>query len=444
MVKLFPFRGVLYNKKKVKNLAKVISPPYDIIPPAMQDALYESSDFNMVRIILGKEFPGDNEYNNRYVRAAASFEGWLRHGILAQDDKPAIYVYEQKFKFNRKTYSRVGIITLLRLEEIGMGKVFPHEHTLSKPKQDRIELMRAASANFDCVFSLFSDEKGKFQKIIKKLMRRKPDYDVKDPVYGSNRLWRATQKSVIARIQKEFRDKPVFIADGHHRYEAALRFKNEMKLRNTRFTEEETYNHVMMYFTPIENQGLVILPIHRMIKTLPATDVQRILAQLGAYFEIKEFPFGKKSEKRTRKKLMAELAKNREWHAFGFYFKEEPHKYYLLTMKDEAVMQDLIEEDKPWAWKKLDVTILHALVFEDVLELTGEDHWTFTRDEDEALDQVKNGEAALSVLLNPTKIEEIVAIAGKYERMPQKSTYFYPKLTTGLVMNKIVHGEKVA
>ncbi|MBI5701533.1 DUF1015 domain-containing protein [Candidatus Saganbacteria bacterium] len=443
MAKIYPFRGVLYNKKRLKKLSKVISPPYDVISEELQDELYNESDFKMVRLILGKEFPGDNEYNNKYVRAAASFDGWVRHGILVQDEKPGIYVYEQQFKYCRKTYSRLGVVALLRLEEFGKGKVFPHEHTLSRPKLDRIELMRAASANFDCVFSVFQDEKGKFIKFLKKFTRKKPDIEAKDKDGINNRLWRVNQKSVVARLQKEFKDKAVFIADGHHRYEAALRYRNEMKMRNTRFTEEEIYNHVMAYFTPIENPSLLVLPIHRIIRELPQAEISNILVELGVHFNITEIPFGKRSETRARKKLLSLLQKNMEEHAFGIYFKEEPNKYYLLTLKDEAVMQDLIEEEKPLAWKKLDVTILHSLILDDILNLHGEDHYTYTRDENEALDRVKNGEFGMAAILNPTKLSDVITIACKYERMPQKSTFFYPKLTTGMVINKIVHGEKV-
>lgn len=443
MAKIYPFRGTTYNKKKVKKLSQVVSPPYDVISPAMQEELYEQSDFNMVRLVLGKEFPGDNEYNNKYVRSAASFDGWLRHDILERDAKPSIYLYEQIFKFERKTYSRIGMIAVLRLEEVGKGKVFPHEHTLAKPKFDRIELLRATSANFDCIYTLFPDEKGRFFKIAKKLMRKKPDLESKGKDGLVDRLWKINQKNIIAKLQKEFKDKAVFIADGHHRYEAAMRYRNEMKVRNTRFTEEESYNHVMMYFTPIENPGLLVLPIHRMIKAMPPIDLSHVLVELGVYFDIVEMPFSKKTESDVRKKLMTQLSKHCPKHCFALYFKELPDKYFLLSLKDEAVMQDLIEEEKPLAWKKLDVTILHALIFQDVLNISGEENINYTRDENEALDKVKSGEYVMAALLNPTSLAEIISIASKYEKMPQKSTYFFPKLTTGMVMNKIIHGEHI-
>lgn len=443
MAKIFPFCGVIYNKKKIKNLSKVISPPYDVISKEEQENLYSSSDFNMVRLVLGKEFIGDDEYNNKHVRAAASFEGWLRHGVLVRDQKPAIYLYEQKFKFNGKSYSRIGFIALIRLQDGDKGKVFPHEYTLSKPKFDRIELLKNTSANFDCIFSIFSDEKQKISKLLKKIFRSRPQLEIKGLDGVVNKLWRVTQKSTIKYFQKELKDKSVFIADGHHRYEAAQQFKNEMKVRNTRFTEEESYNHVMMCFVPVENNGLVVLPIHRIVKRLPPVEAQNILEQLGDYFNITPILFNKKTELRARKKIMSEIAKHAEKHAFGVYFKDIPNQYYLLVLKDEKIMDEIISNDKPSRWKHLDVSILHNLVFKKVLDNNEEDNFIFTKNRDECLDRVKNEDFAMGVLLNPTKIDDIIAIAEKLERMPQKSTYFYPKLTTGMVLNKIILGERI-
>ncbi|MBI5699657.1 DUF1015 domain-containing protein [Candidatus Saganbacteria bacterium] len=442
MAKLFPFKGILYNKKKLKNLAKVMSPPYDVISPDLRDELYKKSEFNIIRLILGKEFPGDSEYNNKYVRAATTLSGWLRHEILIQDPKPAIYVYEQVFTVKRQKLRRLGFISLLRLEDMGRGKVFPHEETLSKPKLDRIELIRATAANLDCVFAMFSDEKLKVLKVLKQATKRKPTIELKDHENTVNRLWRVDQRSAIGKIVKEMKDKPVFIADGHHRYEAALRNKAEMKEKNTRFTEEESYNHIMMYFTPVENPGLVVLPIHRLIRTLPFLDVARLEEELKNYFEVTEYPFGPRTLNKQKAKLLRELEKRAGRHAFGMIVKEVG-KLYLLTLRNVEAVDVLVEEEKPEAWKRLDVTILRALVLERILNVPNEEYLAFTKDADEAIDKVKNGEFQIAFLLNPTQVSDILTIAGKFEKMPQKSTYFYPKLLTGLVINRIVHGEKV-
>jgi uncharacterized protein (DUF1015 family) len=239
------------------------------------------------------------------------------------------------------------------------------------------------------------------------------------------------------------KDKPVFIADGHHRYEAALRFKTEMKEKNTRFTEEENYNHIMMYFTPVENPGLVVLPIHRLIRPLPFLDVSRLEEELKNYFEVTEFPFGPRTLEKQKAKLLRELEKRQGRHAFGMIVKEVG-KLYLLTLRNPEAVDVLVEEEKPEAWKRLDVTILRALVLERILNVPNEDYLAFTKDADEAIAKVQSGEFQIAFLLNPTQVPDILTIAGKFEKMPQKSTYFYPKLLTGLVMNRIVHGEKVA
>jgi len=443
VVDIFPFCGVLYNKKRVKKLSNVLSPPYDVIKDEEQEFLYNLSDFNMVRLILGKDFPGDNEYNNKYVRAASSFNGWIRHGILSVEEKPSLYVYEQQFKYGTKTYSRTGIIALLRFDDVSKRKVVPHEFTLPTPKRDRISLIRSASANFDNVFSLFSDEKGKISKIMKKMKKGKPELDVKDVKGIINRLWKVKKRSEIKKIQKYFKDKTVFIADGHHRYEAALQFKNEMKVRNTRFTEEEAYNHVMMDFVPIQSLGLVVLPIHRVLKIPLQFSAQYVLTQLEAYFDIFEYPFKKKSEDKIKKKMTKELQKKSNEHAFCFYFKEIPDTYYILALKKDVIIHDIIKEDKSDNWKNLDVTILHSLVFKNLLGIEDNENFIFTKHQEEALNYVKDQNASLAVLLNPVKVEDIIKIAEKFEKMPQKSTYFYPKLTSGVIMNRIILGEKI-
>ncbi|MEE8637909.1 MAG: DUF1015 domain-containing protein [Candidatus Margulisiibacteriota bacterium] len=444
MVRVFPFQGILYNKDLVKKIAKVFTPPYDVITPEEQDAFYDLHDFNFIRLNLGKEFPGDGEYNNKYIRSAAFLDGWLRHKVLEQDEKPAFYAYEQSFRHRGKKYSRIGFIGLLRLEDMGRGKVFPHEETHSRPKLDRLQLMRSTYANLESIFSLYNDEKSKITKVLKKFMRRKPVYEAIDKDRVKHRLWRVDRKPSLKKIIKEMRDKTVFIADGHHRYEAALRFKNELKMKNTKFSEEEVYNHIMMYFTPVEDNGLLVLPIHRVLRNLVYFDPIRFEKGLERFFEVKIYKAGKRSALRIRKKLMRDLEKKgREKHAFGMYL--GANRYYLLTLKDEKIVEEVVEEEKPKAWKKLDTNIIHYAVFDRILGIAQEteDKLIYVKDEEKAVKLVDEGGCQVAFFLNPTRIEEITSIASKLEKMPQKSTYFYPKLLSGLVLNKIIHGEKI-
>ncbi|NQT30181.1 MAG: DUF1015 domain-containing protein [Candidatus Saganbacteria bacterium] len=444
MVKTFPFKGILYNKKRLKKLEKVFTPPYDVIGPQEQDDFYEGHNFNFIRLILGKEFPGDGEYNNKYIRAAAFLDGWLRHEVIVQDEKPAFYAYEQRFKLGGKKVTRLGFFGLLRLEDMGRGKVYPHEETYPKAKLDRLELMRTTSANLESIFCIYNDDKQKTTKALKKITKKKPLIEAVDQDKVRHRLWRVDRKPSVSKIAKEMRDKTVFIADGHHRYEASLRFKNELKTKNTKFSEDEAYNHILMYFTSIEDPGLVVLPIHRVLHNLVYFDPARFEKELEKYYEVKPYKASKKNAKRTQKKLLADLAKaGLDRHAFGMYLGD--NLYFLLTLKDEDLVDELVEEEKPKAWKHLDVTILHYTVFDRLLGISHEteDKVMYVKEASEAIRRVDEKGAQIAFFLNPTKVEEITAIASKLEKMPHKSTYFYPKLLSGLVFNKIVHGEKI-
>ena len=444
MVRLFPFRGVIYNKKKIKNFSKVMSPPYDIVDPKQQNELYGSSEFNFIRLILGKEFHGDSEYNNRYVRAAAFMNGWLRHKILVRDEKPGFYIYEQRFSCLGKKFTRLGFFGILRLEDIGRGKVFPHEETYPKAKLDRLQLMRSTNANLDSIFAFYSDQKEKITKTIKQFMKRKPLIEAKDRDGVVHRVWKVDRKPTLSKIMQEMKDKAVFIADGHHRYEAAIRFKNELKLRNTKFTEDEAYNHVMMYFTPLEGKGLVILPIHRAISSLTFYDPVRFEQDLSLYFDVTPYVATKRTAEKTRKKLIRDMMKAGESkHAFGLYLGN--NRFFLLVLKDEKCVDEMVAEEKPRAWKHLDVTILHYAVFDRLLNIANEteDRVTYFKKEEDAVKMVDEKKAEMAFLLNSTKIEEIISVAGELEKMPHKSTYFYPKLLSGLVMNRFEHGEKI-
>ena len=443
MVRIFPFEVILYNTKALKkHLSKVFAPPYDVINAEEQEEFYKDNEFNYIRIILGKEFSEDGEYNNKYIRSAAFLEGWLRHNILKQDEKPCFYVYEQRFSQGGKKYSRIGFIGLLRLEEIGKGKVYPHEETYSKAKLDRLQLMRTTSSNLESILSIYSDEKQRVLKVLKTFMRRKPVIEVRDKAKVTHRLWRIDRKPSINKIMKEMKDKIAFIADGHHRYEAALRFKNEHKMKNTKFSEDEAYNHIMMYFTAIEDKGLLVLPIHRVIHNLTYFDPVDFEEQLQEFFKVTPYKASKKSAKKVLKKLLRDMGKKE--HSFGLYLGN--NRYALLNLKDEKAVDALVAEDKPKAWKHLDVTVLRSTVLDTILNISresGDDKITYTNNAEEAVQLVDKKGCQLAFFLSPTKIEEITSIASKLEKMPHKSTFFYPKLLSGLVLNKIVHGEKI-
>lgn len=445
MTKIQPFNGIMYNKKIIKNLSSVVTPPYDVISREAQEEYYKKHPYNIIRLILGKDYAGDTDLNNKFSRGAGFFRAWLNNQILVKDEAPAIYVYEQRFSFKNNKSSRLGFIALFKLEEFETGKIYPHENTLAKPKGERLELIRASSANFESIFSLYEDEKNKVTKILKTEIKRKPIMEVKDQQKTLHRVWRITGKASINKIIKEMSTKQVYIADGHHRYEASLKYRNEMRGRSQKSTGDEPFNFIMMYFTNILDKNLLILPTHRLIGHLELKDIINLLNSLQEFFDITEFKFSNKNEKSAKRRLFKLLPGAKEGeHFFGMYINGF-NKYYLLKLKNEKMAEKFIDHNKPKEWRKLDVAILHNLIIRHILKIPDnkiEESIFFTHDDDKALDLVKEGKYKLALLLNPTKVEQVIAVANKYEKMPQKSTFFYPKLESGLVMYKMEFPEK--
>lgn len=447
MAKIFPFYGLTYNKKKVGNFSKVMIPPYDIISKEDQEKFYQANPYNCIRLTLGKDYPGDTEYNNKYTRANGFFNAWLKNSILTQDEEESIYAYEQRFNYKGKKYVRLGFIALFKLEELEAGRVYPHENTLPKPKQDRLSLIKATAANFEPIFSLYIDEDEKIYRIIKKNIKRKPIAEARDIFGVQNKLWKLSGKAIINKIIKEMMNKQVFIADGHHRYEASLKYRNEMRTKAQKSTGDEPYNFIMMYFSNTYDKGLIIMPIHRLVLNLNLKEKINLENRLVDYFDIEDIKFSKKNEKPARKKLLRLMSKTKDGeHFFGMYIHGE-NKYSLLKLKSEKIIEKYISADKPKEWKKLDITILHALVIREIVGITDKDIEAenaikYVHNDEEAFDLVKEGKYQLAFFMNPTKIEQVTALASKYEKMPQKSTFFFPKLLTGLVMYKMSHPEK--
>ena len=447
MAKIFPFNGLIYNKDKVGKLSKVLIPPYDIISPADQEKFYNIHPYNAIRLTLGKDFPADTEYNNKYSRANSFFNAWLKNEILKQDEEECIYAYEQQFSYKGKRYVRLGFISLFKLEDMETGKVYPHENTLPKPKADRLSLIRATAANFEPIFALYIDEEDKITRLLKKNIKRKPLVEAKDLFGINNRLWKISSKSVLNKLIKEMSNKQVFIADGHHRYESSLKYRNEMRTKAQKSTGDEPYNFIMTFFANTFDKGLVIMPIHRLIKDLSLKEKINLENRLLDCFDIEEIKFSKKTELAARKKLFKAMSKAGENdHFIGMYLHGD-NKYCILKLKYEKLVDKYTCEDKLKEWKKLDITVLHQLIIKDNLgisdaDIDGESAVKYVHDDEQAFELVKEGKYQIAFFLNPTKIDQVTAIAGKNEKMPQKSTFFFPKLLTGMVMYKMSHPEK--
>lgn len=446
MAYILPFKGIIYNSEKIKDIRDVVAPPYDVISPEEQDRLYKRHKNNVVRLILGKDSENDDPANNRYTRARDYLESWQRDSILIKDNFPSIYIYAQEYHmgeaegFEKK--KRVGFIALSKLEDFGEGGIYPHENTLSKPKEDRLMLIRACNTNFSPIFGLFTDKTKRIDSVFNDYMRQPPLYDLVDDIGVRHTLWVISEKRVIEIIIKEMAYKQIFIADGHHRYETAINYRNEMRSRSKAFTGNEPYNFVMMYFTNTVSGGLSILPTHRLINNLTNFNKETIIEKIREFFDIEIFSFSNdKEEKKTRLKLFSEMKERGErTKVFGMYCGNS--SYLLLTLKDEGILNEFIMDSRPAIWKRLDVIVLHTLLIESVLgigekSLAEQKNITYTINTIEAIKGVREGKYQMVLFLNPTRIEDVQTVATAGEKMPQKSTFFYPKLITGLVMNKL-------
>ena len=440
MATITPFKGIVYNQSKAGSIGNLVCPPYDIISPSEQQGLYRKSPYNVVRLEFGLESPGDTDTDNRYTRAAALFDEWFKTGILRQSETPAVYIYEMEYTVGGAVRKLRGLICLVRIEDYDSGVVKPHETTLSGPKTDRLNLLRACQASFSQIFSLFSDPEGKVSGVLAKSDRR-PDMEVKNGDGVTHRVWTLSDKNDIEVVVREMTDKPFFIADGHHRYDTALNYRNEQRKAAGAFTGNEPYNYVAMYLARMEDPGLTILPAHRALFNLSDFDSQRFEEDLNRYFNIERIDFDKKTESKDRQTVLETMTHRADHtHVFGMRVKGE-HSFYLLTLRNETDMDALLP-DKSAAYRRLDVSILHHLVIDKLLGIKMETHKLglnieYIKDADEADKRVHDGVAEIVFFMNPTKVNEVKEVAAAGERMPQKATYFYPKLMTGLVMHKL-------
>jgi uncharacterized protein (DUF1015 family) len=412
MARVIPFRGILYNTSKV-SIEDVLAPPYDIITPEYREALYMQSPHNIVRIDFGKEESGDNEIENKYSRARRCLDEWTREGVFIRSKNPSFYAYEMSYNIYSEKKRLIGFLGLVELEELGVGSVYPHECTHSKPKLDRLNLIRSCEANTSPIFSLYKSSGKGISNILSSVSRGKPYIEDTDISGDVHRLWQIDDSERIEIIQKELEEKAVFIADGHHRYETALEFYKE-KAAKEATTDDKPYGYVLMFLANMLNEGITILPTHRLLKEIPE-DLNRMLPQ---YFDIEPV----KDDFDIRKRLYDKR------RVFGFFYKGST-VWYILHYKEGALSE--IHPDL----REIDVIILHELILKKLFHTAD---IVYEMDIHETLDKVQNGEFAAAFFLNPTRVEDIEKAALLSVRMPPKSTYFYPKLLTGLVLNKWV------
>ena len=423
MAEIRPFRALRFDTEKAGKIEELVCPPYDIISEVQRQGYLEENENNIIRLELPK---GEEPYKT----AGEVLKKWLDSGILKQDSEEAVYIYEEEFSINGIHAKFKGCIVRVKIEEFSKGVVLPHEETLSKAKEDRFNLMKATNCNFSQIYSLYMDSEHKIISRLDKLSECKPEIELTDGDEVTHRLWIVTDKDEIKAVCEDFADKKLYIADGHHRYETALNYRNYCRENGIGDGGED---YVMMMLVDMEHDGLVVLPTHRLVRDLASFDKEKILSDCREYFEVTEESDVNKAESKL-KELYDEGKK-----AFAFY--SGGNGYDLLVLKDENVIAELLPE-KSKASQGLDVTVLHTLVLEKIFGIDAENmakqiNLTYTRLFDEAVESVKTGKAQCSFILNPTRVTEIRDVAAAGEKMPQKSTYFYPKLITGLVMNKL-------
>jgi uncharacterized protein (DUF1015 family) len=421
MPEIRPFKGIRYDLEKIGKIADVITQPYDQITDEMERDYKRRSPFSFVNLVL-THYADGHDRQREYQKAKRSVEDWMRNKIFTQDVQPAIYPYFQKFTVDQKPYTRKGFFCTVRLEELGKGHILPHEKTLSKPKEDRMSLTRVTKKDFEPVFMLYTDPANTVMIMIEKECDRPPLIDVADDSGVNHRLWQISDPALIGAVAERMRSSTFVIADGHHRYETFYTYSQERE----GIGADHPARFKMMVLVNIQDPGLVILPTHRLIMNLPAFDAETFKKQAGAYFSLK---------KTDRQNIGKELTGEKS-QAYGFY---GSHGSFVLKLKSPEVMASLLK-DKSRDFQELDVAILHTLLIEKILGIRPEkveDHIRYQRGIKETMQRVDSGEFQFCFLMNPTRPEQVKEVAQHRERMPQKSTDFFPKLISGLVFYDI-------
>jgi uncharacterized protein (DUF1015 family) len=440
MMQVKPFKAFRFDATVVGDAGSCIAPPYDVISPSQRDVLYEKNEYNIVRITKGKTTSSDTSDNNPYTRAAGYLNTWIKKGVLKQDPTEAIYAYVQDFHISGAKFQRCSFIALAKLEEFRpKGGVRPHEQTLNEPKIDRLNLKRATAADFGPVFMLYEDEQNIADNIIEKAAAQRPLIDFLDEQDVRHRLFAITAKDDIDAITKMMLDKSCIIADGHHRYGTGLIYSKE--------TANPAARYQMLAFANTRHEGLVVLATHRLLGNLRDFDAVKLIAALKEDFEITEYKFAPRpgDKAAAKQKMLAQMKTeyNNDETAFGIYAGN--NAFYAAALKNKQATNS-VAPNMSDHWRALDVAVLHKLIFEKLLGI-GEKQLAdgacleYIKDTDKAIDEsiarIDAGQKQAAFFMNPVKMEQLKMVTDAGEKMPQKSTYFYPKIYSGLTINKL-------
>ena len=436
MTEIRLFRGVHYNQSVIKDWPAVICPPYDIIAPQLQQELYLRSEYNFVRLEFGRELPQDTVTDNKYTRSAATLEQWLQQGILEIDEAPAIYLHDQYFRHQGRGYKRRGIIARVRVEEWDNMVIRPHEGTMAEPRGDRLSLLWALQANTSPILALFEDQGRQISSVLAAQERSRPLMNFKSIGGEGHTIWAVTEPEVVNQISSSLAGQPLYIADGHHRYESTLAYLREKRAYSPSASGDEAFNFVMMTLVDFADPGLIILPPHRLVRGISKQTLAGLMAQLKAFFDVEELPLTMPGVWKQVDNLLTETNRT-QLVLFGL----TTERLLVLKLRDLAAVSQMMPYFHSELYKTLDVSIIDHIILEKLLALSSDKEQSsldYSYDRSDAVNRVLSQEYQLAFLLSPVKTEVIKAIADAGDKMPRKSTYFYPKLPAGLIVNRLL------
>lgn len=431
MPEIRPFRGVRYDPAQVGNLSEVVAPPYDVIGPDLQTQLYEASPYNAIRLELNREEAGDDAGSNRYTRAARFLHDWRKAGVLREDSQPAFYVYHQTFEVEGQTYTRKGFFARVRLEPFGQGQIYPHEQTLSGPKADRLALYQATGMNLSPVFGLYPDPENEVLTAIEAGIKDRTPLEAVDHLGVTNQLWLVNDQQAHTIAQGLMGSRPIFIADGHHRYETGLRYRDDLAAAGQISGPDDPANFVLMMLVGMSDPGLQILPTHRLVSGFSGLTSDTLAERLSSEFDVTKAGSGEAGCRAAWEAI--ELADDQETLGFGTVADGQ----WLTARLRSYDRMDTLAPDQSAEWRALGVSVLSELILKTLLSDLGNPSIRYVHLIDEVLQSASARDCDLACLVPPAGMGHVEAIASNLEKMPPKSTYFYPKLLTGLVFNPL-------
>ncbi len=437
MADIHPFRGIRYNQSVVDDLAAVICPPYDIITPQMHQELYRQSEYNFVRLEDSWGSPQDTAMDSKYTRSAATLEQWLKQGILNMDEAPAIYLHDHYFTYQGRELKRRGITVCVRLEKWDERVVRPHEGTLAEPTNDRVSLLWALQSNTSPILALFEDQEQQVSSLLAMQEQSEPIIALSSAHGEGHNVWAITEPGIVNQLCRSLAHRPLYIADGHHRYESALIYQRERRACSPSVSGDEAFDFVMMTLVDFADPGLIILPPHRLVRGIPRVTLSELMAGLRSFFEIEELPLGTPSTWQQVGDFLAGEADEARLVLFG----QTRERLLLLRLRDLAATRQMMPYFHSEQYKRLAVSIVDHIILEKLLGLgsgSEEAVLAYSYDKVDAVQRVLQQEYQLALLVSPIPAEVIKAVADAGDRMPRKSTYFYPKLPAGLVFNRLV------